>query len=180
MLLMMGGFYFWEHSVYVLTIYGSSLINNQNVRRLFNLGASGIGSKVWVLTKKSTLSWTPSACSADHTCPSISDNPLCCPNNLKREKLCYLWTKITGFASVNFKSDDRFVVPVPNGRGSFEAWLTEAPISSHFLPFWKGVLGVLSRPWIGHVRHGRSWRVHLVKWSLTAPRILRGDDTEEK
>ena len=50
MLLMMGGFYFWEHRVHVLTIYGSSLINNWNVRRLFDLGASGVGSKVWVLT----------------------------------------------------------------------------------------------------------------------------------
>ena len=50
MLLMTGGFYFWEHRVHVLTIYGSSLINNWNVRRLFDLGASGAGSKVWVLT----------------------------------------------------------------------------------------------------------------------------------
>ena len=26
---------------------------------------------------------------------SISDNPLCCPDNLKSEKLCCLWTAIT-------------------------------------------------------------------------------------
>ena len=50
MLLMTGGLHFLEQRVHVLTIYGSSLINNWNVRRLFDLGASGVGSKVWVLT----------------------------------------------------------------------------------------------------------------------------------
>ena len=57
--------------------------------------------------------------------------------------------KLLALQSVNFKSDDRFVVPGPNGRGSFEAWLAKAPISSHILLFWIGALGVLSRPWIG-------------------------------
>ena len=33
--------------------------------------------------------------SAGHTCPTIPDNPLFCPDNLKREKLCCLWTAIT-------------------------------------------------------------------------------------
>ena len=48
----------------------------------------------------------------------------------------------------NFKSEDRFVIPRPNGIESFKAWLAQAPISSHILPFKKGVFGVLSGPWI--------------------------------
>ena len=116
-------------------------------------GHLGLGPRCgfWLLGYwKLTLSWTPSACSADNTCPSISDNPSCCPDNLKREKLCYLGTKNYWLCNQSiFKSDDRFVVPGPNGRGSFEAWLAKAPISSHILLFWIGALGVLSRPWIG-------------------------------
>ena len=35
----------------------------------------------------------------NHTCP---DNPLCCPDNLLSEKLCCLWTAITGVTMSQF------------------------------------------------------------------------------
>ena len=95
------------------------------------------------------------------------------PTTWREKNYVIFELKLLALQSVNFKSDDRFVVPGPNGRGSFEAWLAEAPISSHILLFCIGVLGVLSRPWIGTARF-------LVEWSLTAPRIVWGDDTEEK
>ena len=153
MLLMMGGFYFWEHRVHVLTIYGSSLINNWNVRRLFDLGASGVGSKVWVLTI-GVLEVNPeldSICMQHGQYMSLYlRQSFMLPRQLEERKIMLSWDeKLLALQSVNFKSDDRFVVPGPNGRGSFEAWLAEAPISSHILLFWIGVLGVLSRPWIG-------------------------------
>ena len=152
MLLMTGGFYFWEHRVHVLTIYGSSLNNNWNVRRLFDLGASGVGSKVWVLTI-GVLEVNPEL---DSICmqrgPYMSLylwQSFMLPWQLEEKNDVILGIKLLALQSVNFKSDDRFVVPGPNGRESFEAWLAKAPISSHILLFWIGALGVLSRPWIG-------------------------------
>ena len=38
----------------------------------------------------------------EHTCPSNSDNALCCPDNLQSEKLCCLWTAITGVTMSKF------------------------------------------------------------------------------
>ena len=148
MLLMTGGFYFWEHRVHVLTIYGSSLINNWNVRRLFDLGASGVGSKVWVLTI-GVLEVNPELDSICMQCGQYMSlylrQSFMLPRQLEERKIMLSWDeKLLALQSVNFKSDDRFVVPGPNGRGSFEAWLAKAPISSHILLFWIGALGVLA------------------------------------
>ena len=44
------------------------------------------------------------------------------PRQLEERKIMLSWDeKLLALQSVNFKSDDRFVVPGPNGRGSFEA-----------------------------------------------------------
>ena len=41
---------------------------------------------------------------------------------LEERKIMFIFgLKLLALQSVNLKSDDRFVVPVPNGRGSFEA-----------------------------------------------------------
>ena len=57
---------------------------------------------------------------------TISDNPLCCPDNLKSEIYVVFGLQLQVLQWANLKTEDTFVILGPNGLGSFKTWLTEA------------------------------------------------------
>ena len=68
---------------------------------------------------------------------TISDNPLCCPDNLKSEIYVVFGLQLQVLQWANLKTEDTFVILGPNGLGSFKTWLTEALFFSSILAFKK-------------------------------------------